>query len=251
MIKTPYRKRIYDTYISKRMYDQRSFCEEAYQKWTKAAMLRFIDWLPIDLEAAILDLGCGHGNFLYLCKQKGYKDLTGVDVGAEQLMLAAKHCKNANLIQSDISGFFSKNQKQFDVISCLNVIEHLHKDELFGFLEKIRVFLKHGGRVIIETPNAECPWMGAVGFGDLTHECFFTPRSLCDVLYQAGFTNFKARPSAPRLGGIKNLKGLFRVFTWQCINFALKIWNLAETGTQGSGIYTRVFIATAVKEKSY
>jgi 2-polyprenyl-3-methyl-5-hydroxy-6-metoxy-1,4-benzoquinol methylase len=200
--------------------------------------------LPSTRDIPVLDLACGHGNCLYLLEQQGYSNLTGVDLGAEQLELAAKYAPTASLVQDDLMHFLSARPSQYGLIVCLNIIEHFSKQELFQFLDLLVDALLLSGRVIFETPNAESPWFGSVGYADLTHEWFFTPRSLEETLTLVGLEDFEARPSEPVPNGGKSW---IRYLTWKAIKQALAVWNLAETGSVGSGIYTRVFVATATK----
>ena len=98
--------------------------------------------------------------------------------------------------------------------------------------------------LILQTPNAESPLVGAVAYGDFTHEWFFTPASLADLLRLTGLTQYEARPSGPYAHG---LKSALRHILWSGFKVGLALWNLTEVGHRGSGIYTRVFVATAVK----
>jgi len=239
-----FRKRTYEAYVSKRARPGTSYQESDYRRWAESAQTRFAGWFPKDHSLPILDLGCGHGNGLYLLERSGYANLTGVDLGSEQLTLAAKYAPAAVLVHDDVFHYLAGCSEQFALILCLNVIEHFDKNELLRFLDLLVNALKPGGRVIFETPNAESPWFGAVAFADLTHEWFFTPRGLSDLLGLVGLEGFEARSSEPekRLG-----KTLIRHVTWLLFKWSLTAWNLAETGSTGSGIYTRVFAASAVK----
>jgi cyclopropane fatty-acyl-phospholipid synthase-like methyltransferase len=197
-------------------------------------------------DMPVLDVGCGAGYMLYLLTQMGYTNCTGVDISAEQITLAQKWCPHATILHGDMQHVLQQNPNHFGVITALDVIEHFTKDEILTLLTLIFQALRPGGRLIIQTPNAESPWFGSVAYSDFTHEWFFTPRGLHDVLLQAGFTNYQARPSEPVLAGYKWSR-FMRFLTWKCIHKLLVIWNLAETGGAGSNIYTRVFVATAVK----
>ena len=241
-----YRNILYNSYVSKRhVLDGIDYDENNYERWLIFARKRFNGWLHFNQDANCLDLGCGHGNFLYLLEQAGYTNLVGVDLSEEQLQLASLRCPTATLIKDNVNNYLTNNEQIFDLISCLNIIEHLSKDELFSFLKLLEKSLKPGGRIIIETPNAESPWFGAVAYGDLTHEWFFTPTSLADTLSQVGLINYQARSTMqPDFSGVKRI---MRTLVWEIIKFACVLWNLAETGSKGSGIYTRVFVATAVK----
>lgn len=241
-----YRSRVYGTYISKRHHHNTTYTAYSYNRWAKASAKRFEGWLPAERETPILDLGCGHGNCLYLLQREGYLNLTGVDLGAEQLELAAQVAPTAILVQDDMFHFLETRTTQYGLIVCLNIIEHLTKQELPYFLDLLVAALLPNGRVIFETPNAESPWFGSIGYADLTHEWFFTPRGLKDVLSIFDLSDFEARPSEP----VPNSgRSWVRFLVWRTIRAALSIWNVAETGSIGSGIYTRVFVATVRKKE--
>ena len=46
--------------------------------------------MPPNRDAAILDIGCGHGAILYALQQAGYHNARGVDGSAEQVQAAAR-----------------------------------------------------------------------------------------------------------------------------------------------------------------
>jgi len=240
-----YRQRVYETYVSKKLRPNgKDLTEEDYQRWAKAAKVRLRGWLPSNRNIPVLDMGCGPGYFLYMLEQLGYTDLTGVDLSPEQVALARKWCPRATIIHGDVREVLAENPSRFGLISGFDFIEHFSKNELVPLLRLVAEALRPGGRVILQTPNAESPWVGTVAYGDFTHEWFFTPGSLMDMLRQVGLTGFEARPSAPYIHGFRSFG---RAMLWSVINLLLVLWNIVETGNRGSGIYTRVFVATAVK----
>lgn len=241
-----YRQTIYATYVSQKNEPAGyTYTEADYRRWALAAGSRFSGWLPADRSTPILDMGCGSGNFLFLLDRLGYTDVTGVDLSPEQIALAQKWCPRAKVVQGDVRETLVQNPEHFGLIAGIDIIEHLHKAELLPLFDLMAQALRPGGRVILQTPNAESPWMGAVAYSDFTHEWFFTPRSLSDMLRLVGLTQFEARPSVPHIHGIKSFT---RMMLWRMINALLGVWNLAETGNRGSGIYTRVFVATAIRQ---
>lgn len=241
-----YRQRIYDKYVSEKVWaDGVSYSERDYQRWANAAKVRLRGWLPSDRNTPVLDMGCGPGYFLYMLDQLGYTDLTGVDLSPEQVALAREWCPRATIIQGDLREVLAQNPNRFGLVAGFDIIEHFSKDEILPLLTLVAQALRPGGRVILQTPNGESPWMGSVAYGDFTHEWFFTPASLSDMLRQVGLVGFEARPSAPYVHGIKSFT---RVVLWSVLNLLLALWNIAETGSRGSGIYTRVFVATVVKQ---
>ena len=49
---------------------------------------RFLHLLPTRKDAAILDLGCGYGKFLYFLQNEGYTETRGIDLNPQQLEVA-------------------------------------------------------------------------------------------------------------------------------------------------------------------
>lgn len=240
-----YRKQFYDQYATIQVRPRGgSFLEEDYQNWADIVMQRINGWLPDEHDIPILDLGCGSGKLLYLFQRMGYTNLTGVDLSPEQIEHARLHSDQAVIFQEDAQDFLKKNSEQFGLICAFDLIEHFQKEEIIPLLRLIYQSLKPGGRLILQTPNAESPWMGSVAYGDFTHEWFFTPHSLNGILQMVGFENFQARECGPVIHGAKSL---VRYWLWRAISQGLAIWNLAETGGVGGGVYSRVFLATVVK----
>lgn len=241
-----YRQTIYSSYVSKKtMRMGRSHTEAEYSQWAAATHHSIKGWLPTDKNVPILDMGCGAGYLIFLLKQLGYTDLTGVDSSIEQVNLARQWCPHAKIIYGDVREVLARNQKRYGLITGFDIIEHFTKDEIMPLLTLVAQALKSGGRLILQTPNAESPWMGSVAYGDFTHEWFFTPTSLSDVLRQVGIVGLEARPCGPYIHGLKSFS---RTILWKFLGFLLSFISLVETGTRGSGIYTRVFVAKAEKE---
>lgn len=238
-----YRQSYYDNYLSLRG-GQKELELRDYRQWAHAAGALLSNWLPPDRNTPILDMGCGDGKFLFLLEQRGYTDLTGVDLSPEQIDRARQWCPGARIIQGDVGEFLRENPEKFGLITGFDVIEHFRKDELLPLLSLARGALRPGGRVILQTPNAVSPWAGTVAYGDITHEWFFTPSSLANILNLQGFIKFEARACEPHIHG---LKSLIRACLWQLVKSSYALVNFIETGGGYGGIYTRVFVATAVK----
>lgn len=93
-------------------------------------------------DVSIIDLGCGTGNFLKYLNNKGFNNLTGID-------LIENNDTNIKYIQSDI--LKCKFDKKFDVIVSNMNIEHI--DNLDSYISKIDSILEKDGIVIINTIN--------------------------------------------------------------------------------------------------
>lgn len=241
-----YRKRYYDQYITVHVQPHAdAFTEQVYERWANAAQDHLKGWLSESRSDPVLDIGCGSGKLLYLLRRLGYSNLTGIDLSPEQIRIASQWLRDAVIIEGDAREFLTGSVDRYGLICAFDVIEHFRKEEVLPFLELVYQALKPGGRFILQTPNAESPNVGSVAYADFSHEWFFTPEGLEHVLRLAGFSGFQARESGPHIHGVKSL---VRFGLWRLIRLFLALWNLAEMGSAGSGVYSRVFVATAVKE---
>jgi 2-polyprenyl-3-methyl-5-hydroxy-6-metoxy-1,4-benzoquinol methylase len=220
-----------------------SFNKAEAKRWGKAFDRYLRGWLPSEKDSAIIDVGCGRGRLLYFFKERKYINIQGVDISPEQVQLAKEICDN--VVKGDAIEHLANHPQSFDFIIGLDIIEHFKKDEVFRFLEVCYKALRHGGRLVLQTPNAESPFVGKVRYGDITHELAFDPQSLKKILLLSGFNKIEYRQTGPVVYGLLSLA---RFLLWKIIWTCLALWNLAETGSIGSGIYTRVFLISAVKE---
>jgi hypothetical protein len=133
---------------------------------------------------------------------------------------------------------------QFGAIFCIDVLEHLTRDELIESLRGIVAALRPGGALIAQVPNAESPFHGAIRYGDLTHELAFTADALDHLFALVGLARGEFRECGPVA---KNAKGVARVALWKLLRGALRVWNAVETGSAGRGVYTRVMLARAIR----
>ncbi|MBN4071996.1 class I SAM-dependent methyltransferase [bacterium AH-315-F18] len=237
-----YRTRLYENYGSRMQGHAQTFDEAGAHRWSAPYRRRLQPLLPEDRSAAILDGGCGAGQLLFLLRDMGYTNLHGVDVSAEQVSIAGQICPNVH--QGNVIEYLQERAGTFQLIFSFDVIEHLTKDEVLHYLDACLTALEPGGRMVIQTPNADSPWSAAVRYGDFTHETCFTPNALCNVLSVCGFSDFAAVELGPAPGGAKRT---VRFILWQVLRSGLALWNLVETGSTGSGIFSRVFLASAVK----
>jgi 2-polyprenyl-3-methyl-5-hydroxy-6-metoxy-1,4-benzoquinol methylase len=202
-------------------------------------------FFPADKSAAILDLGCGHGTLVHFAQQAGYRNTQGVDVSEQQVELARKLGIN-NITQGDLMTTLKDiPATSLDTVVAFDVIEHFTKDELIDLVDAIHSVLKPNGSWIIHAPNANSPFVGAVRYGDFTHELAFTPSSLKQLLKASGFSSFYFAECGPRIHG---LKSLIRVLLWSVARGIFRLINAAETGDIGRNeVWTRNFYAVGYK----
>lgn len=100
---------------------------------------QFLSTLPH--EAKILDVGCGEGVLVSKYHEKGHT-IEGID-----LNYSSEYVKRGN-----ITNLFHENC-QFDVVLCLDVIEHLHFHEQERAISEIYWVLREGGLAVFTIPN--------------------------------------------------------------------------------------------------
>lgn len=112
---------------------------------------RIQKFLGSSQDLHILDVGVGYGVFLKVLEQEGYRNLYGMDPFPRSLKITSRHT-SAVLRQGwieDESWPFATCS--FDVITCLDVIEHLEEPGVI--FQRCRQYLKREGLVVISTPN--------------------------------------------------------------------------------------------------
>lgn len=188
-----YREIIYDSYISSGFRNGHNKKEYLIQKrYFEKNYLRF---LPQNKTAKILDLGCGVGEFVGYCVEKGFKDVIGVDTSTENIKYCKSFYEGVTFIQADIFEYLDNpNENKFDCIIFNDVIEHLTKDEVIEILNKIKESLNIGGNVIIKTPNMANPFVNTAGrYIDFTHELGFTEFSIRQCMKAVGFSEITVK----------------------------------------------------------
>ncbi|HEY9169160.1 MAG TPA: class I SAM-dependent methyltransferase [Lutibacter sp.] len=98
----------------------------------------------------LLDIGCGTGDFLLICKNDGWK-ITGVEPNAKAKITAEKKLRNeeASEIYAEINQL--KIDSQFDVITLWHVLEHVPNLEIY--ILALKKLLKPNGILIVAVPN--------------------------------------------------------------------------------------------------
>ncbi|MBF0275203.1 MAG: class I SAM-dependent methyltransferase [Nitrospinae bacterium] len=151
---------------------------------------RYHEWLDMfegyRKNNRILEVGCGSGHFLYEAKNRGW-DVLGIEFDEDAVSLCKD--KGIDAFQGTLSQL-EKTQNKFDVIVCVEVIEHLMN--LQADFTKIGELARGDGALFITTPN----------FNSITRvvlkenwECiaypehlnYFTQRTLTNFLKTNGF----------------------------------------------------------------
>ncbi len=241
-----YRTRTYQEYASYVQGLGEQFDAEAAARFARGYAYYLRDWLPDDSSAHISELACGSGRLLYLLREEGYRHVQGVDLSPQQIHIAGQVVDD--VVHADVFDYLQGYRNQFDLLIALDLVEHLDKDEGLHLLDLCFRALKPGGRLILQTPNAGSPWGAQYRYADITHETAFTTGALSVALKLARFERIELREKGPIPWGY-SLASTARYVFWQGIRLCLQFWNLVEMGSPGDGIYTRIFLVSAIKPK--
>jgi O-antigen chain-terminating methyltransferase len=203
------------------------------------------DWLPHDLNAPILDLGCGEGRIAFVLAETGYTAVTGVDISDSQLALARQ--TGGEFHQSDALAFLEAPGNDFALILSTDLIEHLPPEDAPRLIERCAQRLAPGGRLVIQTPNPASPFFGQKRYGDLTHITAFTPGLLARLFTNAGLHAVSVREVTPVPWG-HSIRATLRWAAWQALRLAYRAADTIETGSSAR-CYSQVFSCTGIKRQ--
>lgn len=233
-----YRERVYRHYASRFRGQEVRFDPARAIEQTRPYAGYLRGWLPEAPDAMVLDAACGDGRLLHFFRQRGYLRVEGVDGSGEQVEIARQVVPTVE--HGDVADFLESRPERYDLITAIDLIEHLRKDEALRFLDLGLAALRPGGRLVLQTPNGLSPWGGAVFHGDVTHETCYTPAGLESLLRITGFESIESREAGPWVHGAKSA---VRALLWRGLRFGLIAWNLVEAGSS-SRVLTRVFLAS-------
>jgi 2-polyprenyl-3-methyl-5-hydroxy-6-metoxy-1,4-benzoquinol methylase len=179
----------------------------------------FIDRLPKDATAQILEVGCGTGATGALALSEGR---CGRYTGVELFEAAAAEAQDvlSEVIVGNVETLtFDWQPATFDALILSEVLEHLI--EPGAVLKKLARYVRPGGMLLASSPNVS-HWrvirelllgrfsLADQGVFDRTHLRWFTPKSFAELAEQAGFEIEEIGPVtafSPRTELISRLTG--------------------------------------------
>lgn len=146
----------------------------------------------------VLDVGCGAGATGALVKQKvPGAHVTGVELFPAAAEKARGHIDEVHLANLDEVSSLPFAERSFDLILCLDVLEHLV--DPWTWLQRLRGLLKEDGTILVSVPNTRHLKVLAPlvlrgrwdyeengGLLDKTHLRFFTRASAIGLVEGAG-----------------------------------------------------------------
>jgi 2-polyprenyl-3-methyl-5-hydroxy-6-metoxy-1,4-benzoquinol methylase len=171
----------------------------------RAHQQRYID--RFKSATAVLDLGCGRGEFLDAAREAGI-EARGIDQSEECVAVCL-----AKGLKAERAELFDYLENLPDLslggVYCSQVVEHLPPDRLPDLVNLLAKKLNHGALLAVETPNPECLAIYASHFYlDPTHTRPVPARLLGFYLEEAGYTNLEVEWLSPAAESMPSLAAL-------------------------------------------
>ncbi|HEY4206316.1 MAG TPA: class I SAM-dependent methyltransferase [Puia sp.] len=242
-----WKEKLYQHYVSSEQAGKKVFSSGELFAGNRPYVEQLIrDHFPADRQIHILDIGCGHGTFLYFAKEKGYMNVRGIDFSEEQVALA--HRLGLQEVQrASLEEFLQTSKDKYDLVLMIDVLEHLEPQELFDALDSVAAILRPDARLIIHVPNAEGLFGMRIRYGDYTHTQAFTPRSIRQILLTCGFDDIRCMEERPVAKGIK---GMIRNLLWRLGTLNSRLLLMAETGEREFVLSQNMLVVASRKQES-
>lgn len=119
--------------------------------------LSYIHFVLNQLEqisfVSLLNVGCGDGRFLVEVSNKfPDKELAGIDFSERAINYAKCSSRSVNYVLGDITNE-KMFDKQFDVITLIEVLEHIPIEQISTFLDGVYRYLKDSGFFMLTAPS--------------------------------------------------------------------------------------------------
>lgn len=167
----------------------------------------YVEALPIDAKARILELGCGAGATGALALSSGKcGEYVGIELVREQAAIAAKRLSTVYVgAIEEVELPYAPGS--FDALICSEVLEHLAAPE--PVVKRLVRLLRPGGLVFASSPNVSHHSVirslvsgrfdyADQGVMDRTHLRWFTPRSFRRLFEEAGVVVDSIGPVNPK-----------------------------------------------------
>jgi len=172
----------------------------------------------------VLDYGCGPGHLVAALADAGYS-VAGFEISPDSVSEMRRRLEGHPRFRGVVAdGADEAQRERNDLVTVIEVVEHLYDPALDALLANVHAALRPGGRIMITTPHAEdlsashilCPVSGQV-FHRRQHVRRWTVDSLSEALRQRGFTIDRAE--AVDFGSMVN--AAWRSNNWSILRKAL------------------------------
>ncbi len=177
---------------------------------------------------AVLDIGCGDGAFLLLCRQAGW-NCSGIELSKQAAMRAAQKGITVLSPHALERGEWAQH---FDVVTLINVLETVADPVMM--LGQVAALLTPGGFVIVRATNGlfhmpmrtPARWIGSQ-YDQAFHWYLYTTKALKSLMESVGLRIVSVRNSRPSRGPLSPVHPWFSRLKWTASRTLL--WPFSQT----------------------
>jgi SAM-dependent methyltransferase len=177
---------------------------------------------------SLLDVGCGDGGFLLLCRQAGW-NCSGVELSKQAAMRAARKGISVLSPHALESGEWAQH---FDVVTLINVLETVADPVII--LGQATALLAPGGLVLVRATNGlfhlpmrvPARWIGSQ-YDQAFHWYLYTSKALKTLMEGVGLKIIGLRNSRPSRGPLSPVHPWFSRLKWTVSRTLL--WPISQT----------------------
>lgn len=198
--------------ISKKIFE--TYAENAFDISEKENILRwkreycnanYKKFFPEDKSAKLLDIGPGLGEMMLVEKEWGYTDVYAIDISPSVIGFCKENGLECEQVD-DTADWLKKHPDCYDVITLLDVFEHVPQDSTIEFLEACKQALRDKGVLILQVPNIQSPDSFLHRYNDITHVFGYSQHTLQQLFSVVGFQTVKFYPFEEYPGTDKDIK---------------------------------------------
>ena len=156
----------------------------------------FADLFPSKV-GNVLDVGCGRGEYLRMCRERGASRLVGVELRSDTAALLRAESYVSEVVVGGIDDLSAEPYRAaFDLIVAGFVLEHVPNP--WHTLSKLKTMLSEGGHILVSLPNVRF-WRVSAGLLfrgqwtyeregvlDWTHLRFFSHKTMLGLFRDTG-----------------------------------------------------------------
>lgn len=216
---------------------------EQHQPKIESFSLNYKRFLPINKKSKLLDVGIGRGEMLTFWKNSEFENFTGIDISKDAVEFCRRQIAPDALLVKSTEEFLRQHSEEYDLITMMDVIEHISQEQLYETISLLYSALKKEGVLILQTCNMASPSAAIARYHDITHKIGFTENSLGQLLYFGGFKEFNFFSYEEP---VHSVAGHIRRILRQCYYGKVRFLRLLEHASN-SRVLTPVFFVVAKK----
>ena len=177
------------------------------REWYNANFKKFF---PENKNAKLLDIGPGLGELLTTEKEWGYEEAMAIDISPS----TTEYCNERGMkcvCVGDTTQWLREHSEVYDVITLLDVFEHIPQKDSIDFLRACKVALKQNGILILQVPNIQSAESFLHRYNDITHVFGYSQHTLEQLVSVVQFKTVRFYPFEEYPGDSEDRKNIRRL----------------------------------------